>query len=315
MKTFRCPFSQVDVMKFELPLFTCMIVVLAILTYISTDKGWAALLFVVIMSLIFYPAFFTRFFYVVLTEDRLIVQNSIYKFWRKTYLYRDIRKVEFNVARYVYMKVSTGKGNKFSWFHMIGQVAPDDYDDLMLALDERGIVVESISFDLFYPKRKRSERVTPEIEKRWRDKKVFRQNLGSVKSAQQLGVTLLFIALFGGPFVMIFLPPLTYLLLVALCLIVYFMCFSRCYYVILTEYQLIINNGLNYIKRWDLFFNEIARVKFIGGKKIYMEVILRDVALPKRYDIAMVPPGKIGELVADLKAKGVSVELENLDIW
>lgn len=313
MKTFRRSFWQVPIAKYELKFFTYFIIGMTVTTSFAADQVLPGLIFLGIMSIVVYPAMFTHFFYVIVANDRLVIQNSIFTFWRKEYLFRDIRKVEIKWTRYVYMKVSTGEGNKFAWTYVIGLVDPDDYDELMNALDERGVIVETERLDSIYPNRKRAINVTSEIERRRVFQKVFHRSLGSVKRAQHLGIGLLLLAMFGGPFIMIFLPLWIYPVFVGLCLVTFFVSFSRCYIVILTEYQLILRNGLNYMKLRDFFFQDIEKVKISGGKYVYMEVFTRNrVHSPKRYDIAMVPPADYRELVNCLKMKGVNVELENL---
>ena len=88
-----------------------------------------------------FPIYFTQYFYVILTDDQLILKNSIYTFWYKEYFYKDITKVEIKPSTNIFMKVHLEKPRTFSGTYVIDLVAPVDYDELIDCLRAKGVVV------------------------------------------------------------------------------------------------------------------------------------------------------------------------------
>ena len=94
MKTFRRSFWQATTSKWYITFTVIVAILITPFVYFATHSLGACLLLLLIWSLVCFPIYFTQYFYVMLTDDQLILKNSIYTFWHKEYFYKDITKVE-----------------------------------------------------------------------------------------------------------------------------------------------------------------------------------------------------------------------------
>ena len=97
--------------------------------------------------------YISRLYYVVLRDDKLIVQNGVYSFWRKEVRYVDIVKVKikwWQDRTYPYMKIITRKPSGISWRYTIDLVDPQDYKALVEAIEAKGVTVETKGIDMYF---------------------------------------------------------------------------------------------------------------------------------------------------------------------
>ena len=83
-------------------------------------------------------------FYVVLTENSLIVQNPAYRFWYAEFQFNTIEKIEIGYKGGLsrpYIQVMTPA--KKSWRYVTDLVDERDYPDLIQTLREKGFTVET----------------------------------------------------------------------------------------------------------------------------------------------------------------------------
>ena len=102
-------------------------------------------IFVLIFLLCFHPY---SFFYVILYDDRLVVQNGVFFFWKGEYFYKDIVKVTLvwlgGMSNH-YIQIFTEKGKSRRYF--IDLVAPIDYQEIVNIVRGKGILVETVHLD------------------------------------------------------------------------------------------------------------------------------------------------------------------------
>jgi len=153
MKTFRRPFWQATTSKWYITFTVIIAILITPFVYFATHSLGACLLLLLIWSLVCFPIYFTQYFYVVLTDDQLILRNSIYTFWHKEYFYKDITKVEIKPSTNIFMKVHLEKPRTFSGTYVIDLVAPVDYDELIDCLRAKGVIVETAGLDIRFPSR------------------------------------------------------------------------------------------------------------------------------------------------------------------
>ena len=94
----------------------------------------------------------SQYFYVILAEDRLMLRNSIYTFWKKECLYQDIVKVKVGWAggrSLPYMQVFTKRTKKRTWQYVIDLVNPKSYNELIEDIKAKGIPVETKRLECF----------------------------------------------------------------------------------------------------------------------------------------------------------------------
>ncbi len=88
------------------------------------------------------------FFYVILYDDRLVVQNGVFFFWKGEYFYKDIVKVTLvwlgGMSNH-YIQIFTEKGKSRRYF--IDLVAPSDYQEIVNIVRGKGILVETVHLD------------------------------------------------------------------------------------------------------------------------------------------------------------------------
>lgn len=145
MKIFRRPFKKSGTafdIKFALITFV-LLWGFAAYTVGFTIRGiLASIVFVFILV----QLYISRLYYVILRDDKLIVQNGVYSFWRKEVRYVDIVKVKikwWQDRTYPYMKIITRKSSGISWRYTIDLVDPQDYKALVEAIEAKGVTVET----------------------------------------------------------------------------------------------------------------------------------------------------------------------------
>lgn len=143
MKTFRCSFRKSNAI-FEVKVFAILFTLLGIPTFFSVEFNVPGFLFLVIFLLCIVHILISRFFYVILTDDELIIKNGIYPFWKKKTRYVDIVKVRIKwYAEYPYMRVFTKKNSRFFWQYTIDLIDSRDYAALIEAIKAKGVTVET----------------------------------------------------------------------------------------------------------------------------------------------------------------------------
>ena len=107
------------------------------------------LLFIASFIIIFSLGTTLTCFYVVLKQDKLILQNRIWSFWRKEFNYKDIEFIRFTGAHsYIWPNLSIRKkGRKrLGWHYIINLVADKDYVELIQSLRANGVLVNISSY-------------------------------------------------------------------------------------------------------------------------------------------------------------------------
>lgn len=151
MKIFRRPFKKSSTafdVKFALITFV-LLCGFAACTVGFTIRGILAL---IVFVFILVQLDISRLYYVILLDDKLIVQNGVYSFWRKEVRYVDIVKVKikwWQNRTYPYMKIITKKPSGISWRYTIDLVDPQDYSTLVEAIEAKGVVVETKGLDVY----------------------------------------------------------------------------------------------------------------------------------------------------------------------
>ena len=145
MKIFRRPFKKSGTafdIKFALITFV-LLWGFAAYTVGFTIRGiLASIVFVFILV----QLYISRLYYVILRDDKLIVQNGVYSFWRKEVRYVDIVKVKikwWQDRTYPYMKIIMRKSSGISWRYTIDLVDHQDYKALGEAIEAKGVTVET----------------------------------------------------------------------------------------------------------------------------------------------------------------------------
>ena len=108
-----------------------VILVLFLLMTIGNLKGFLIFLVIELCVLSFIVACTaTQLFYVVLTENSLIVQNPAYRFWHAEFQFNTIEKIEIGYKG----------GLSRPYIHLVDE---RDYPDLIQTLREKGFTVET----------------------------------------------------------------------------------------------------------------------------------------------------------------------------
>ncbi len=315
MKTFRRPFWQATTSKWYITFTVIMAILITPFVYFATHSLGACLLLLLIWSLVCFPIYFTQYFYVVLTDDQLILRNSIYTFWHKEYFYKDITKVEIKPSTNIFMKVHLEKPRTFSGTYVIDLVAPVDYDELIDCLRAKGVIVETAGLDIRFPSR--NKRKTSVISRENDSVNVFRQSLWNTSLFKtNFILTAIGTTLFAPA---IFLTTRSVWLCLGFIFLGYMMFllyFTRHFYVLLLTDRLILKNGVYSLTRREYLFKDVVKIKIKRDRNIYMQVFTRkDEEKVKLYCIDVVAPKDYKLLVEMLIIKGVVVETEGLEMY
>lgn len=142
MKIFRCSFRKSDAI-FEVKVFAILFTLLGIPTFFSVEFNVPGFLFLVIFLSCIVHILISRFFYIILTDDELIIKNGIYPFWKKETRYVDIVKVRIKWYQgYSYMRVFTKKNSRLFWQYTLALIDTGDYSALIDAIKAEGVTVE-----------------------------------------------------------------------------------------------------------------------------------------------------------------------------
>lgn len=144
MKTFRRPFWKACT-TFIVVVVIIIGIVLGSVVYFATDNIWGTFMFLLVCCL-FLSVCFTQYFYVMLTNEKIIIRNSIYIFWKKEICYKDIMKLDMKWAGGVsqpYIQIRDKRTGRLSWQYVIDLVNPKEYDELIDMLRVKGVTVET----------------------------------------------------------------------------------------------------------------------------------------------------------------------------
>ena len=315
MKTFRRPFWQATTSKWYITFTVIMAILITPFVYFATYSLGVCLLLLLIWSLACFPIYFTQYFYVVLTDDQLILRNSIYTFWHKEYFYKDITKVEIKPSTNIFMKVHLEKPRTFSGTYVIDLVAPVDYDELIDCLRAKSVIVETAGLDIRFPSR--NKRKTSVISRENDSVNVFRQSLWNTSLFKtNFILTAIGTTLFAPA---IFLTTRSVWLCLGFIFLGYMMFllyFTRHFYVLLLTDRLILKNGVYSLTRREYLFKDVVKIKIKRDRNIYIQVFTRkDEEKVKLYCIDVVAPKDYKLLVEMLIIKGVVVETEGLEMY
>ncbi len=314
MKTFRRPFWQANTSRVLIKVVIIAGIFFVLLMYWATNSLWACLLMLSILCIMCFPAFFTQYFYVTLTDDQLILKNGVYTFWQKVYLYQEIEKVEIKSSSNFFMKVLTKDQKTFVWDYVIDLVDPRDFDELVAMIRAKGIIVETAGFDTGYPNRNQYK-----IEETCNvldvDAKKFRQSLWNTSLFKVNFMLTFIVTMILAPLVFVTTQSVWALLgSIGFFYLLFPIYFTRHFYVILSADKLIIKNGVYSSMQKEYLYGDIAQVKIKQSNNIYMQVFTKkDEVKVKRYCIDVVAPKDYKLLVEMIKAKGIVVEAEGIE--
>ena len=92
----------------------------------------------------FYKAF-TDASFIILADDKLVFQNSVFPFLRKRVMYKDIKSVQL-ILKLGYRTLKVIRvGGKKDIRYIIGTVHPDACEYMLKVLQAKGMFVEKIS--------------------------------------------------------------------------------------------------------------------------------------------------------------------------
>ena len=153
-KIYQRPFSEVVkfqlIVDFIIMIFSIWVVCKYIIfsVILADYAGWIALGILSPGILAVWYSILGKYFYIVLHDDRIVVQNYFLPFFRITRSYREISKVRFwlptpslwGVESIEIAKVDRKRGGLFLGISMVN---PKDYPDIVSALESKGIKVDS----------------------------------------------------------------------------------------------------------------------------------------------------------------------------
>ena len=149
IKIFRRSFWRTCIIR-DLRLTFVMLIVIAFPIFYSMGFSLKMYLFFgLLFGSVFFPFFVLFLFYVILTDDRLIIKNGIFPFWKRMYFYKDIKEVHLVWQGYMskyYIQVFTCR-KKSTRYLIEDLVAPKDYQEIVNILREKGIFVEVKGLD------------------------------------------------------------------------------------------------------------------------------------------------------------------------
>ena len=151
MKEFRQSFRKTRT-AFDVKVLVILFVLLFLPAIWIVKSSIPAILGVIVFLLITFHLLVIQLFYVILTDDKLIIKNGVYPFWEKEAWYIDIVKLRFiwyGGRSYPSMKVITKKSSKMSWRYTIDYVDPQDYSIIVEELKKKGVPVETKDLDMF----------------------------------------------------------------------------------------------------------------------------------------------------------------------
>lgn len=147
MKIYRRSFWQTEEIRaWKLTLIVILVLVFPIFYYVGFSLKMYVYFLLLVLFLMFFPPF--PFFYVILTDDRLVIRNGVFPFWKGEYMYKDIVKIHLEWPGYManhYMQVFTKK--KKSWRYFIDLVDPKDYQGIVDMIRAQGVIVETKGLD------------------------------------------------------------------------------------------------------------------------------------------------------------------------
>ena len=152
-KIYQRPFSEV--VKFQLIVDSIIMIfsIWVICKYIifsgilADYAGWIALGILSPGILAVWYSILGKYFYIVLHDDRIVVQNYFLPFFRIVRSYKEISKVRFwlptpnqwGVESIEIAKVDRKRGGLFLGISMVN---PKDYPDIVSALESKGVKVD-----------------------------------------------------------------------------------------------------------------------------------------------------------------------------
>ena len=121
-----------------------VILALFLLMTIGNLKGFLVFLVIELCVLSFIVANTAiQLFYVVLTENSLIVRNPVYRFWHAEFKFNTIEKLKSVIRADYRGLIQVMRPSKKSWRYVIDLVDERDYPDLIQTLREKGFTVET----------------------------------------------------------------------------------------------------------------------------------------------------------------------------
>ena len=152
-KIYRRTFSEVVKFHLIVDSFIMIFSIWVICKYIifsgtlADYAGWIALGILSPGILAVWYSILGKYFYIVLHDDRIVVQNYFLPFFRITRSYKEISKVRFwmptpnqwGVESIEIAKVGRKRGGLFLGISMVN---PKDYPDIVSALESKGVKVD-----------------------------------------------------------------------------------------------------------------------------------------------------------------------------
>lgn len=323
MKTFRRSFWQATTSKWYITFTVIVAILITPFVYFATHSLGACLLLLLIWSLMCFPIYFTQYFYVILTDDQLILKNSIYTFWYKEYFYKDITKVEIKPSTNIFMKVHLEKPRTFSGTYVIDLVAPVDYDELIDCLRAKGVVVETAGLDIRFSDR--NKRKISVISRKNDTNKVFRRSFWAACNVNSMiipwvvgSIFCYFLMIEDGidPSRLLSFYGFLFLGTPTLGVLTYF--FVSEFYVILSDDALILKNAICPFWTKKVFYGDPVKLKiiYLSGYTIpYIQIIRGARKFAWRYYLDRVRLKDFPAIIDYLREKGIEVHVNGMEYF
>lgn len=146
MKTFRRPFWKTCTFKFGLlPGYVFLLLLGGYLLY-DVEMSLVECIYIIVICIVGFVGIIMRCFYLILTDDKLLIKNVFFPFWYKEFYYCDIKKVHIEqpgVIGFCYIQVIVQDKIRHNRKYVLDFVDTKDYCQLIPMLEEKGVDVET----------------------------------------------------------------------------------------------------------------------------------------------------------------------------
>ncbi|WP_303181907.1 hypothetical protein [uncultured Butyricimonas sp.] len=146
MKTFRRSFWKTSTFKFGLlPGYVFLLLLGGYLLY-DVEMSLVECIYIIVICIVGFVGIIMRCFYLILTDDKLLIKNVFFPFWYKEFYYCDIKKVHIEqpgVIGFCYIQVIVQDKIRHNRKYILDFVDTKDYRQLIPMLEEKGVDVET----------------------------------------------------------------------------------------------------------------------------------------------------------------------------
>ena len=146
MKVYRRSFWKTCTFKYGLlPSYRFLLLLGGYLLY-DVEMSLVVWLYFVTIYIVGGVGIVIRCFYLILADDKLVVKNRFFPFWREGFYYCSIKKVYIEQAGVIgvcYIQVIVRESKRHNRKYILDFVDPKDYSQLVPMLEEKGVNVET----------------------------------------------------------------------------------------------------------------------------------------------------------------------------